>query len=151
MKTQEYSIIDIIYPIGSIYMSVNTSDPSALFPNTTWQKIENRFLLGSGSSYTSGDIGGSADAIVVSHNHTQNAHTHTQNPHNHSLNRNFSDGTGTVTAYTMDSNRKTSTKYTANTTATNQNTTATNNPTGEDGTDKNMPPYLVVNIWKRTA
>lgn len=38
---------------------------------------------------------------------------------------------------------------TANTTATNQSTTATNQATGVSGTDKNMPPYLVVNVWKR--
>jgi hypothetical protein len=29
-----HSLVDIVYPIGSIYMSVNNVNPSSLFPNT---------------------------------------------------------------------------------------------------------------------
>ena len=36
-------------------------------------------------------------------------------------------------------------------TATNQQQTATNQEAGVDGTGKNMPPYLTVNVWKRIA
>lgn len=159
-----------IYPIGSIYMSVNSTNPSELFGGE-WERIQDRFLLASGSAYANGSTGGSADAVVVKHNHTQNPHNHTQNAHNHSADtdhnfveahknanmgltskRNmsytsgnyyymYSSGTGTIN----DSNT------TANKTATNQQQTATNKETGEDGTGKNMPPYLAVFVWKRIA
>lgn len=48
------SIIDIVYPVGSIYMSVNATDPSKLFSGTAWEKLEGRFLLGSSSTYANG-------------------------------------------------------------------------------------------------
>ena len=43
------SLGSIVYPVGSIYMSVNDVDPSFLFSGTVWEKIEDTFLLGSGS------------------------------------------------------------------------------------------------------
>jgi len=41
--------------------------------------LRNRFIVGSGSSYATGNTGGSKDAIVVSHSHgiTDAGHTHT--------------------------------------------------------------------------
>lgn len=162
--------VDLIYPVGSIYMSVNSTSPSTLFGGT-WEQIEDTFLLASGSIYSAGATGGSADAVVVSHNHTQNAHTHTQNAHNHtpydtqkfvSANKNIfptvkrqytAQTSGDGLYYVETENNATINEYTvtANTTATNQNTTATNNAAGEDGTGKNMPPYIAVYMWKRTA
>ena len=90
-------IVDLIYPVGSIYMSIESTSPAELFGGT-WEQLEDRFLLGAGSEYSrlSGHdknavaIGGSADAIVVEHNHEQEPHnhdqvkhTHEQEPHNH--------------------------------------------------------------------
>lgn len=160
METQEYNIIDIIYPVGSIYMSVNTTDPSSLFPNTTWEKIENRFLLSSGSSYNSGDTGGSKDAVVVSHNHAQSSHNHIPNAE---MQKNFVTTNDNVDwfftnqrAYVSGSGeyryavtKNAGTSNIAEPSGTNW-VTPTINSSGVDGTDKNMPPYLVVNIWKRT-
>jgi hypothetical protein len=53
------SIVDIVYPVGSIYMSTNNVDPGALFGGT-WQAIEGKFLLSKDSSHTAGDTGGAA-------------------------------------------------------------------------------------------
>ena len=61
-------LIDIIYPIGSIYMSVNSVNPSTLFGGT-WEQIQDKFLLASGSTYSNGATGGSANAVVVGHSH----------------------------------------------------------------------------------
>ncbi len=41
------SIVDAIYPVGSIYMSVNNANPGTLFGGT-WEQIKGRFLLGTG-------------------------------------------------------------------------------------------------------
>lgn len=158
-----------VYPIGSIYMSINSTNPSELFGGE-WERIQDTFLLASGQTYTNGSTGGSADAVVVKHNHTQNPHNHTQNAHNHTSN---SDGTRSfLTAPTGSnwnevagsnisgsgyhyvatpdtSNYNVWVNQTANKTATNQAQTATNQESGVDGTGKNMPPYLAVFVWKR--
>lgn len=42
------SIVDAIYPVGSIYMSVNAANPATLFGGT-WEQIKGRFLLGTGT------------------------------------------------------------------------------------------------------
>ena len=52
-------IVNLIYPVGSIYMSVNSTSPATLFGGTCTQ-LQNRFLLGAGSSYTAGATGGEA-------------------------------------------------------------------------------------------
>lgn len=116
---------DFLYPVGSIYMSVNATNPSTLFGGT-WQKIEGRFLLGSSSSYANGATGGSADAVVVAHTHdvTQKIKLVASNSGIVIMpTPNGADGTKTITTKSS----------------------------GVSGTGKNMPPYLVVNIWKRTA
>ena len=39
------NLIDYIYPVGSIYMSVNSTNPQILFGGT-WSQLKDRFLLG---------------------------------------------------------------------------------------------------------
>lgn len=134
------NLLDLIYPIGSIYMSVNDINPSLMFGGT-WEKIEDKFLLGSGN-YELGDTGGEATHTLTVDE--MPSHKHTQEAHRHSLNRNFSDGSGgSTSAYITTANRKTSTKYTNYQTPTISNT-------GGGLAHNNMPPYLVVNIWQRT-
>lgn len=69
IDTEKALIVDTIYPVGSIYMSVSATNPQLLFGGT-WEQIKDTFLLASGDSYTAGSTGGSPDAIVVSHTHT---------------------------------------------------------------------------------
>lgn len=169
MKVGYGDLFDLIYPVGSIYMSVNEFDPAHLFGGT-WVQIKDKFLLASGESYSNGSSGGSADAVVVSHNHTQNSHNHSQNAHSHSpgSGRSFLtapsgsgwleiqganiSGSGYHYVATGDSsNYNVYTQGSGSATASNNAATATNNSTGVDGTGKNMPPYLAVNVWQRTA
>ena len=163
-------LIDVIYPVGSIYMSVNSVNPSTLFGGT-WEQIKDTFLLATGDTYANGSTGGEATHTLTenempshthiqdSHNHTQNAHNHTQNPHSHTI--------GSLARYVINGNAVAAVgngygniqKYkTGDTTATNKEATATNNPqtatnqnTGGGQAHNNMPPYLTVYMWKRTA
>ncbi len=43
------SIIDIVYPVGSIYLSMNSINPKDIFGGV-WEKIARRFLVGDGVS-----------------------------------------------------------------------------------------------------
>ena len=69
----ESEFLDKVYPVGSIYMSVNSTDPGTLFGGT-WAKIEGQFLLGSSTTYPLGSTGGEAThtlttAEMPSHSH----------------------------------------------------------------------------------
>ena len=169
-SNQVTDLINTIYPVGSIYMSVNSTNPSVLFGGT-WEQIKDTFLLATGDTYANGSTGGEATHTLTenempshthiqdSHNHTQNAHNHTQNPHSHTI--------GSLARYDIskkgsaavgDGHGNTQNYKTGDTTATNKEATATNNPqtatnqnTGGGQAHNNMPPYLAVNIWKRTA
>ena len=136
--TEQYSsIIDIVYPIGSIYMSVNAADPSTLFSGTSWEKLEGRFLLGSNSTYTPGSTGGEA------------THTLTYNEmpkHTHPM---YSYNPGGEGTWTPDEG-----SYLVDSVTDNKNTWWARLAMGYAGGDaahNNMPPYLVVNMWKRTS
>lgn len=165
------------YPVGSIYMSVNSTDPSTLFGGS-WEQIKDTFLLASGSLYGAGSTGGSANAAVVSHTHVAQEHTHTQSAHTHGSN--LGDNIGFAT-YTHDSGvermkvatSSSSKRYTYGSKVSGSSSAANSGlnlssglseerpyisgakvqigNTGVDGAGKNMPPYLAVYVWKRTA
>ena len=144
------------YPIGSIYMSVDDTNPSTLFGGT-WSRIENRFLLASGSSYTLKTNGTNTTGGEATHSLTQSEmprHTHTQNSHYHQMYGNWSTGTGSSSGYINTSNRSVATRNTESTTATNKYTggnTSIGETAGNGIAHNNMPPYVVVSIWQRTA
>lgn len=138
------ALLDFIYPIGSIYMTADPDfNPNMWTGESTWEKVEGRFLLGSSTEYEVGAEGGEAThKLTVSE---MPSHTHVQNQHRHALESMFSGGSGgSYSRYVTSSSRTNTTKYSAYTTPTNQNT-------GGDGAHNNMPPYEVVNIWKRIA
>src|SRR5574344_2262482 len=70
------------YPIGSIYISVNNTNPTTYFGGT-WEQIKDKFLLCAGDSYTAGSTGGNK-----THYHSTESHTLTINEipsHGHTL------------------------------------------------------------------
>lgn len=158
------SLIDLIYPIGSIYITTNETPPSLLFGGR-WEKKEGRFLLGA----TQGDIpawfntktGGEATHILTPSETAIRNHTHSINEHSHSMKHAhdmdgsiWSSGSGgTKSAYTGTQKRKTKKRTTGDSPAnTGKTTLTTNNPTESNGAaHNNMPPFLAVNIWERTA
>lgn len=60
---RKINLVNAIYSTGSIYLTVNDVDPSTLFGGT-WEKIENRFLVGAGNEFGAGTIGGSKSASI---------------------------------------------------------------------------------------
>ena len=87
-------LLNIFYPIGSIYTSTKSTSPATLFGGT-WVQIKDTFLLTAGDTYSAGTTGGSAN-----HTHTTGDHTLTvaQTPaHTHT--RGTMDITGFIAAY----------------------------------------------------
>ena len=93
------NIIDLIRPIGSLYWSENNTNPSTIYPGTTWVQITDKFIVAAGSTYKAGSSYGAA-----SHTHTSAAHTHTVNGHTHtSAAHSHSTGNHTLTIAEMPS------------------------------------------------
>ena len=73
------------------------------------------------------------------------SHTHEQDPHYHKMYGKYRAGSGSQTAFANSGNNNEAVdRYTDERTATNKNT-------GGDKYHNNMPPYLTVNMWQRTA
>ncbi len=127
------AIFNRIYPIGSIYISTTDTNPGSLFTGT-WEKIENRFLLASGSSYQLGSTGGEA-----THKLTINelpSHTH-----NASAGQFISTSPNVTPGTVMSFDSGQYKRYSMNSTSS----------TGGSKAHNNMPPYLVVSIYKRIS
>lgn len=87
-------LVSILYPVGSIYMSTNSTNPKDLFGIGEWEQIKDTFLMSAGTTYGAGTTGGTASHTHsighthgvpgVAHTHTSAAHTHTVNGHTHS-------------------------------------------------------------------
>lgn len=83
-----------VYPVGSIYMSINNVSPQVLFGGT-WQQIKDTFLLSAGDTHSAGSTGGEenhtlSESEMPSHNHaftgTANQSTSSKNlAHTHSI------------------------------------------------------------------
>jgi len=136
--------LSLIYPVGSIYMSVLSANPSTLFGGTWEALAEGRTLLGAGTgagltARTAGTESGAEDAVNVSHTHTLTDPGHTHSSHSHS-NDNLGAG-----PYAMNSAH-----YGAGNTGSNT-TGITISTEGSSATDANMMPYLVTYIWQRIA
>ena len=160
--------------------SVSTN-PATLLGFGTWVSFgEGRMLLGESSSYTAGATGGSKDATLVSHTHSASSnstgsHTHTfsgttSTVGNHQHLTSWGEATGGKygtsgsgqfgSSGTDYDNKEFYTSSNGSHNHTYSGTTSSNgghshtitvNSTGSSGTDANMPPYIVVYMWKRTA
>lgn len=67
------NIVDLIYPIGSIYLTLNQTNPAILFGGE-WEQIKDKFLIGAGDSHNSGNNYGS-NTKNLSHTHAVQDHT----------------------------------------------------------------------------
>lgn len=54
-----FTILDAIYPVGSIYLSTVSTNPGS-FLGGTWNRLQDRFLVGASSTYPAGTTGGAA-------------------------------------------------------------------------------------------
>lgn len=124
-------LFDKIYPIGSIYMSINNTNPSVLFGGS-WQQIKDTFLLSAGDNYTAGDIGGEA-------NHTLTVDEIPSHSHR----------TGIYTDYSTLPPARESTVTGYRTVAYGTESTVRTGSTGGGQAHNNMPPYLTVYMWQR--
>lgn len=125
------ALLDVVWPVGSLYLSVQSTDPGELFGGQ-WQRIRDRFLLAAGDSYEAGKTGGEASHSLTveelpSHRHGWKGYVKIGSTADDYRAAIF----GTDTA---DLSGGTGPQY-----------------AGGGQAHNNMPPYLAVYIWRRTA
>jgi hypothetical protein len=135
-----FAVMQALYPVGTIYSNISVStNPATLLGFGTWVAITGRVVVGldagNAAFDTVGETGGSADAIVVSHTHTDSGHTHSFVAMAGGANLGAVGGGNVLDGATA-------------TTATGNANIST---TGSSGTNANLQPYVVAYVWKRTA
>ena len=136
-------LFDLVYPVGSIYMSVNSTSPQTLFGGT-WEQLTDTFLYASttADTNTTTATGGSADATLVSHNHT------TRETGEYFVTSEAYESNNTKVSYSASGNRYVD-GITSDSTPFHHRTAT--GYEGSSATGANMPPYMKVYMWKRTA
>ena len=134
-------ILNMVYPVGSIYMSVNSTSPATLFGGR-WEAIsQGRTLVGVG---TGTDINGDSMTWTAEAEGGEYFHTLTIDEmpsHNHSVN--------TIYPFVNGGNRT----AVANSNSNNVTGTAADVVLNEGGgqAHNNLQPFFAVYMWKRTA
>ena len=122
-----------IYPVGIVLPFWNDTEPAAIFGGT-WELIaEGQTLLQSGGTYTLGSTGGEANVTLTvetipSHTHPYRLATKETTASNNI----YPCGVASWSEHTVDSQ-------------------ITTRERGGGLPHNNLPPYLAVNLWKRTA
>ena len=148
--------VEMIYPVGSIYMSANATSPETLFGGT-WAQINGRFLIGTGTpennddgtspgsyNYAAGSTGGEAEHTLTVSEMPSHGH------------KALKEALGWGESVTLEP----WTVYFKNDAFTDAGSSGYTaefwayNPlkgTGDGLAHNNMPPYLAVYMWQRTA
>lgn len=121
---------NLIYPVGSIYMSTDSTDPSLLFGGT-WEQIKDTFLLAAGTTYAAGSTGGEATHTLTVDE--MPSHGHSLQYYNSSGALSFGYNFGNKGALSGSDEQSSSGIAKA----------------GGGQAHNNMPPYLAVYVWKR--
>ena len=124
-------ILGLVYPVGSIYMSINNVSPATLFGGK-WVQIKGRFLLGASDVYKANTTGGEATHTLT---------TDEMPNHQHSIW--FPNSGGEQSAEIGYPEAGSSKTYYAEASKTAG--------AGGGAAHNNMPPYLVVYMWRRLS
>ena len=168
-------ILNLVHPVGSLYWSKNSTDPSTLFGGT-WKRIKDKFILACGDSYANGSSGGEASHTLTvnempTHSHgastnTTGGHSHNTScsatgAHSHKYNTiipnaavapsasgvSAGDWSEGINTDTCDNHSHTIGIGEAG--AHSHSVTIYN--TGGNAAHNNMPPYVAYYCWERTA
>ena len=159
------------YPVGSYYISSNTTSPAVLFGGT-WIQIQNRMIMAAGSIYSVGETGGATSvklsvANLPSHNHTCStvgSHTHGAGTLNvtgtfragqtnatGAFTKTSDYGSGLDSSHTGGNIKFEASGHWSGATASNGSHDHNIGNTGNGTAVNILPPYIVAYVWRRTA
>ena len=137
------ALFDLIYPVGSIYYTNNANfSPNVSF-NGTWEQIKDVFLLAAGDTYVGGTNGGEATHKLTVNEMPNHNHRH------YEWLMNGAAASGNHYGFGYQGNTG-SWVYTDSASSSGE-VRFGNIATGGDAAHNNMPPYIVVYVWKRVS
>ena len=150
-------MLELLYPIGSLYVSMNNTNPNTVLGIGTWTQITDRFLYCANSSGTNG--GNSTATLTVdnlpSHNHTFTGDTATGSVKNHHATGLLNSTDVATGVFQTGEDVRVALQSTETQRGNGINFSMT--PTGIISNTGNgeafsiMPPYTTVFAWHRTA
>ena len=152
-KTAEWdTAVKRAYPVGSIYLSTAPTNPATLFGFGTWVPFgQGRVLLGVGDGYTVGSTGGAktvtlTEAQIPTHKH--NVVVNAGGLHGHTIR----GGTGSGSRKYVKSESWFATFEDVSVMFGGEHShSVTESSIGSGSAHENMPPYITVYMWNRTA
>ena len=129
------ALLDLVYPVGSVYISYNSASPAALFGGS-WTQIQGRFLLAADSAHPAGSTGGEETVSLTAEQNGPHQHTGLS-----------VDGTTIAWAWPAISLGSGN----AGAITTSGTTVPVSGSSGGGAPHNNMPPYMAVYMWQRTA
>ena len=126
-------ILGLVYPVGSIYMSINNVSPATLFGGK-WVQIKGRFLLGASDVYKANTTGGEEKHALTTDEMPEHRHSiyypNAGGPYGDAA-ISYPEGAGTDKTWEAEMCKTQS--------------------AGGSAAHNNMPPYLVVYMWRRLS
>lgn len=125
------ALLDMVYPVGSIYLAYNHTSPATLFGGS-WERLAGHFLLAAEDGESIGETGGEREHTLTlneipNHDHTYGAAAWAVK----SFTSRWGGSDGSTGAFVNEAQQL----YAR----------------GGGAAHNNMPPYVKVSMWRRTA
>ena len=153
LKFSGTALVDLIYPVGAIYLSTADVNPGS-FLGGTWEAFgQGRTLVGVDATdddfKKSEQTGGEkAHTLIVDE---MPSHTHEQEPHTHSIRYKGFTLSSSASGYMVLRRNDTADSYDGTDTDGAISATAVNKNTGGDQPHNNLQPYITCYMFKRTG
>ena len=153
------SLLDLVYPVGAVYMSLSAANPATLFGGT-WLPIEGKFLLAADTAHPAATTGGAENHTLTveqlpAHSHRVYGDTDaTSVGHDHGIPNIKNGAAGEYGAYAEtwgygSGERELNTNFVDITHI--HRVDVVSQTTGGGTSFSLMPPYMAVYMWRRTA
>lgn len=152
------TLVDLLYPIGSLYLSTAGTDPGTTLGGT-WQRIEDRFLLAAGQTYAAGATGGQAALTLTEQqlpphiHHVEGFTSVDSTTHDHGVPNVIQGGSGDEAYAESWSGGTGRRELTTSAICINHDHTVDldSQPCGGGEAVGILPPYLAVYVWQRVS
>ena len=136
VNTRNFLTLDDVYPVGSIYFTASAVSPSTFFSGTWVRYAEGKCLFGvddADTDFALETTGGVKEVVLTEAQMPSHTHTYLDRGNDTTNDGKYNNNGLRVNPYQQP------------------NANRTTDPTGGDQPHENLPPYIAIYIWKRTA
>lgn len=135
------AIVDDIFPVGIIVPFANTVEPAAIWGGTWELLAEGQTIIQSGGNHPLGSTGGAETHVLTKEEMPRHVHEQTMVNADSNYRLTFRSG-GSITTKVAPLSEEDGSSGTYD---------LWSSVAGGSKPHNNMPPYVAVNLWKRTA